>query len=230
MPKKISDLTEKNTLDAQDLFLVTDIEDGSMSVSGQTLADNLTDPNAVGNRISELVEKTSIESSDLFLIKTASDVKSISAQTLITDFSAPENVGTGQGIFAEKDGAALKFKSLKSEKQIQLTSDADSITIKNVTESSKPVSALEINWSAGFVFHKTVAVNSSFTFSNVEDGKVISLIINNNGASTITITLPSPIQAVSKTFTILAGKSTVCTFVSADSKIYSAATPNLSAV
>ena len=189
-----------------------------------------TNPIAVGSRLGELTPATNVANSDLFLAKTSTGVVSVSGQTLIEKATNPQNIGTGTGVFATKSGADINFKTLKSEKQIQLTSDADSITIKNVTESSNSVSALNIDWSAGFVFYKTVAVNSSFTFSNVEDGKVISLIINNNGASTITITLPSPIHAVSKTLTILAGKSTVCTFVSADSKIYSAATPNLSAV
>ena len=300
MSKKISDLTEKMLLEGQELFLISDPQGGSMSISGDVvlspayqytdqkvsdivnsapaildtlkeLADSLngdanfaatvaqqigdvddrvdqeildrtagdsstltaaTNPVAVGNRLSELTPLPVLDDSDLylFLAKTSTGVVSVSSQTIIEGVTNPQNIGTGAGIFASKSGADIAFKTLKSDKQIQLTSNSDSITIKNVTESSKSVSALNIDWSTGFVFYKTVAVNSSFTFSNVEDGKVISLIIANNGASTITITLPSPIQAVSKTFTILAGKSTVCTFVSADSKIYSAATPNLSAV
>ena len=300
MSKKISDLTEKMLLEGQELFLITDPQNGSMSISGdivlspayqytdqkvsdivnsapaildtlKELADSLngdanfaatvaqqignvddrvdqeildrtagdsstltaaTNPVAVGNRLNELTPLPVLDDSDLylFLAKTSTGVVSVSSQTIIEGVTNPQNIGTGAGIFASKSGADIAFKTLKSDKQIQLTSNADSITIKNVTESSKSVSALNIDWGTGFVFYKTVAVNSSFTFSNVEDGKVISLIIANNGASTITITLPSPIQAVSKTFTILAGKSTVCTFVSADSKIYSAATPNLSAV
>lgn len=298
MPKKISDLTEKMLLEGQELFLISDPQGGSMSISGdivlspayeytdqkvsdivnsapaildtlKELSDSLngdanfaatvaqqigdvdnrvdqeildrtagdsstltaaTNPVAVGSRLGELTPATNIANSDLFLAKTSTGVVSVSGQTLIEKATNPQNIGTGTGVFSTKSGADINFKTLKSEKQIQLTSDADSITIKNVTESSKSVSSLNIDWSTGFVFYKTVAVNSSFTFSNVEDGRVISLIVANNGASTITITLPSPIQAVSKTFTILAGKSTVCTFVSADSKIYSAATPNLSTV
>lgn len=298
MPKKISDLTEKMTLEGQELFLMADPQSGSMSMSGDTilspaydytdqkvseivnsapeilntlkeLADALngdadfaatvaqqigavddrvdqeildrvsgdsstltaaTNPVAVGSRLNELTPKTSIDNSDLYLVKTSTGVASMSGETLINSTTNPQNIGTGTGVFAQKTGANIHFKTLKSQAQIQITSDSDSITIKNTTESSKSVSALNVDWSTGFVFYKTVAVSSSFTFSNIEDGKVISLIITNNGASTITITLPSPIFAASKTFTILAGKTTVCTFVSANSNVYAATLPNIGSV
>lgn len=46
-----------------------------------------------------------------------------------TDTTAAANVGTGSGIFAQKSGTTLQFKSLKGGSNITLGSDGTSITI-----------------------------------------------------------------------------------------------------
>lgn len=86
--------------------------------------------------------------------------------------------------------------------------------------------ALDIDWSAGNIFKKSVNANSTFTFSNVQDGKVITLVVENAGASDRTLTWPTPIYwpngaAIT---TLTASKNNVYTFMRVDGKTYASAT------
>jgi hypothetical protein len=90
-------------------------------------------------------------------------------------------------------------------------------------EPSRSIAALDIDWTAGTIFHKSISGNSTFTFSNVTEGKVITVIIHNAGASTYTITLPAGIYKATTTapdLTLDAGKANIITFIRSDSKTY----------
>ena len=58
-----------------------------------------------------------------------------------TDTTAAANVGTGSGVFAQKSGTTLQFKSLKGGSNVTLTSDGTSITINgsgNLSSETSP--------------------------------------------------------------------------------------------
>jgi len=58
-----------------------------------------------------------------------------------TDTTAAANVGTGSGIFAQKSGTTLQFKSLVGGSNITLSSDGTSITINgsgNLSSETSP--------------------------------------------------------------------------------------------
>lgn len=174
------------------------------------------------------------------------------------------NIGGGTGIFKQKTGSDLEFKSLFAGSNITLTSStlgvtinsiADNtidvsyagspvgtfnslnfigsgvsvvdnfpnvdITISEVTPPSVSVSALNINWSLGNVFYKSISTGSTFTFSNVADGKTISLIVINTSGSSVNIVLPAGIKVRSGfSLAVPAGQANVYTFVVANSIIY----------
>lgn len=82
------------------------------------------------------------------------------------------------------------------------------------TTPSISVPLLNIDWSQGLVFFKTISANSTFTFSNVEDGKVITLSVKNTSASNVTITLPSGLWRDSSVdLTVEPSKKNVYTFI-----------------
>jgi hypothetical protein len=84
---------------------------------------------------------------------------------------------------------------------------------------SVPIPALAIDWSKGNVFYKDVAANSTFTFTNVNDGQTIIAIIKNTSGGTITLTLPAGlIKPAAFPLTIAAGKESLFTFVRYNSK------------
>ena len=92
---------------------------------------------------------------------------------------------------------------------------------------SVSISALDIDWTLGNVYYKDIAENSTFTFTNVTDGKTISVILTNTSAATISITLPATIYRVAGALTIAAGEGAVYTFMRANSKTYMASVSSI---
>lgn len=94
-------------------------------------------------------------------------------------------------------------------------------------QATHVISALDVDWSIAQTFSKTLAANSTFTFSNVTDGRTIVVAITNT-ASNYTVTWPTvkwvggtqPVQTVG-------AKVDVWTFVKIGSVIYGSAIQNV---
>lgn len=88
------------------------------------------------------------------------------------------------------------------------------------------ISALDINWSIAQTFKKTLAANSTFTFSNATDGRTIVVVLTNTG-SNWTVTWPTVKWAgnVAPTQTIGAKQDVYC-FVKVGSDIYGSVVAN----
>lgn len=66
----------------------------------------------------------------------------------IQDTTAAENLGSGQGIFAQKSGAILQFKSLIAGTNITLAADGNTITINgqgNLQTETAPTLGANLN-------------------------------------------------------------------------------------
>jgi hypothetical protein len=64
------------------------------------------------------------------------------------------------------------------------------VTAKTYVGTTVSISALDIDWSLGTQFYKTLAANSTFTFSNVSEGQTITVWLTNT-ASNFTSTWPT---------------------------------------
>lgn len=64
---------------------------------------------------------------------------------------------------------------------------------KGVGSSPITISALDINFSTGNVFIKTLSANSTFTFSNALDGQTIYVLLTNT-ASNYTVSFPASVK------------------------------------
>jgi hypothetical protein len=93
--------------------------------------------------------------------------------------------------------------------------------------SSTLISALNIDWSLADVFYKDISTSSTFTFSNIVDGKGISVILTNTSASSVTVLFPSGIFKESGIITIAANSAAVYSFIRANAKTYLASLSNL---
>lgn len=62
--------------------------------------------------------------------------------------------------------------------------------------SRQSVSSTSIDWSAGGLFTKTIAGNTTFTFSNLQLNKTITLVLSGN----FTVTLPAYCKKISGTY------------------------------
>ncbi len=88
------------------------------------------------------------------------------------------------------------------------------------------VAAFSIDWALGSVFKKSISADATFTFANVQDGKCISIAVENTDSSAHVITMPAGIywplgEAVTA---IAATASNVYTFIRIDGKTYAAVT------
>jgi hypothetical protein len=75
----------------------------------------------------------------------------------------------------------------------------DSVTYAKLGTEFKNIQALSgdaIDWSQATIFTKTISSPTTFTFSNVETGKVIDLIVTGSSA----ITLPTSVKEISGTY------------------------------
>ena len=75
----------------------------------------------------------------------------------------------------------------------------DSVTYAKLGTEFKSIQALSgdaIDWSQATIFTKTISSPTTFTFSNVETGKVIDLIVTGSSA----ITLPTSVKEISGTY------------------------------
>ncbi|MBK9496967.1 MAG: hypothetical protein IPO08_21150 [Xanthomonadales bacterium] len=75
------------------------------------------------------------------------------------------------------------------------TTDNSTSTLTNKTLTSPAytevaIAALDIDWSAGSTFTKTLSANSTFTFSNLANGKTITVALTNT-ASNYTVNWPT---------------------------------------
>ena len=89
------------------------------------------------------------------------------------------------------------------------------------------ISALDIDWSSADVFYKDVSANTTFTFSNVQDGKTIIVIVNNTAVGTVTVDFPTALKASGFSGDIDASNESVFTFVASNSKVYATSVANM---
>lgn len=96
----------------------------------------------------------------------------------------------------------------------------------NLTPATSALAALAIDWAVAGTFSKTLAANSTFTFSNAVDGETIIVALTNT-ASNFTVTWPSVswTGGTAPTQTIGA-KTDVYTFVKIGSTIYGSVVQN----
>lgn len=55
-----------------------------------------------------------------------------------------------------------------------------------LTRATQTISASAIDWATGNVFQKTISTNTTFTFSNTQDGQTIIVVITDSNSSTVT--------------------------------------------
>lgn len=118
----------------------------------------------------------------------------------------------------------LLFSALTISAETPLTNGRLEGTFK--VQPTVTISALDINWSVAMTFKKTLAANSTFTFSNVTDGRTIVVAITNTTGNFV-VTWPSVHWTgnVAPTQTVGA-KTDVYTFCKIGSDIFGSVVPN----
>ena len=83
------------------------------------------------------------------------------------------------------------------------------------------VTGTSIDWSLGTTFYKTISTNASFTFSNLQLGKSVSLFLKNSGGANITVAFPAGVyKNPNLDLVIEPGSANVYTFAYSNGDIY----------
>lgn len=98
-----------------------------------------------------------------------------------------KNFGTASGTVCQGNDSRLSNERTPSNGSVTYAKIASDLT------SRQAVSASDINWSAGGVYTKTLTAATTFTFSNLQLNKVITLVASGN----FTITLPAYCKRIS---------------------------------
>jgi len=94
------------------------------------------------------------------------------------------------------------------------------ITLRRVPSTNTTIlSSPAIDWDVNINFSLAISANTTFTFSNAEDGQTMVIKVINSSASALT--LAWPVEAVGASTSISANKTKVFTFIKLGSVIYS---------
>jgi hypothetical protein len=147
------------------------------------------------------------------------ELKSLSAGANITITEVGDSLQlTASGTIGVNDATTSTKGIVKLAGDLGGTAD-----LPKIIKPTSTLPALNVDWSLGYIYYKEISANSTFTFSNLEDGKTISLIIKNTGASTYNVVLPTAIKPSSIDLTIQAGKQNVYTFIATSTSVYATA-------
>ena len=130
----------------------------------------------------------------------ASDLAMISGKQL-TDYFTPSATETQRREFGN---AVLDLQSR--------------VGVLELIPSTQAIGALDVNWALANQFSKSISANSTFTFSNNQDGKIIVVRLINSSASALTLTWPASVLGAITTLT--ASKTGVYTFIQFGTNIY----------
>lgn len=148
----------------------------------------------------------------------------ISASTLIKVTDADTDPDNLEPKVAAGTGIALTVLNPAGNEQLEVSIDPttqSTIDTALQPEASVTIAASDINWALSVGFFKTIAGNTTFTFSNTFDCKTIVVAITNAGA--FTAAWPAAVQwrfGTQPTLTVGAGSTDVFTFVVINSIIY----------
>ena len=95
-----------------------------------------------------------------------------------------------------------------------------SISGGSVAPTDTPITTLDIDWSSGDTFYKSVTTNSTFTFSNLINGKSITIFIKNTSAGNIVLSFPLALKSGVLNLVVNPNKENAYTFVRSDNKLY----------
>lgn len=145
------------------------------------------------------------------------------------DGTTLNELGGGSGIpllskggLLSSDGSNNGELTVGTDGQILYADSAETAGLRwgSLDPVNAVIAALDIDWSSADVFHKDISANETYTFSNVQDGKTIIVIINNTSGGTVTASFPTALVDSNFSGDIATGKESVFTFVSSNSKVY----------
>jgi hypothetical protein len=142
-----------------------------------------------------------------------------------SDANKPVSTATQTALNLKQD-SLVSSTNIKTINGSSILGSGDLIITAEIS-SVVLIPALDIDWSSAGVLYKDISTNSTFTFSNVSEGKSISVILTNTSASSVVITFPTGIYKELGILSIAASSAAIFSFIRANSKTYLAALKDL---
>lgn len=89
------------------------------------------------------------------------------------------------------------------------------------------ISALDIDWNLAFSYYKSISTGSTFTFSNVQNGKTITVVLTNSSGTDVSVVFPTLKKTLDFNTTVKAGMSNVYTFIASSGNVYASYIPDM---
>jgi hypothetical protein len=86
--------------------------------------------------------------------------------------------------------------------------------------ASSAIAALDIDWSLSETFYKAITANTTFTFSNITDGKTITVVLTNATGTPWDITWPTTKQEAGGLDSVYATSTSIYTFTRCNGVTY----------
>lgn len=161
------------------------------------------------------------------MAKSTSSVDGYLAGVDFTTFNAKQAAISGNSCSANQFSNSINSSGTISCAQPAFTNISGTATPAQTSPASVAMAALNIDWSAGNLFSKTLAANSTFTFTNNADGHTVVVAVTNTGSNYTLAWTPTISWTGGVTPTQTVGAHTdVYTFVQIGSTVYGAVVQN----
>lgn len=217
-------------------------------VSGQLEAGKLTDAhidNAAAIAVTKLaavtasralvsdgsgkVSASSVTATELGYLSGVSSAIQTQLNALVTEDgvldgrldTAESDINAIEASVTALDSAAVKLTGAQSISGVK-TFNSGIKAEKAVSSTPVAVAALDVDFSAGSIFTKSLNADSTFTFSNMTDGQTVLLLVTETGGTARTLTFPTSVRfpSGSNTASQTASKSDLYSFTKIGSLVY----------
>jgi hypothetical protein len=190
--------------------------------SGVTTLDGLTDVFTPFPSNGEVLSYSGTQWTNISLTKNNVGLGNVDNTS---DANKPVSTAT-QTALNTKQNTLVSGTNIKTVNGSSIVGSGDlAVTVEAYSTAAIP--ALDIDWNSAGVLYKDISTNSTFTFSNVSEGKAISVILTNTSGSSAIITFPSGIYKELGTISIAASSAAIFSFIRANSKTYLASLKDL---
>jgi hypothetical protein len=228
--KVLNDFQFKSLKAGTSITISADANEVTISSSGGSSVSTTVDTfsgDGIETDFTLSVDPLNKENTEVYISGVYQNQATYSVTGTLLQFSEAPPTGTGNievKMLSLVAAGALPDATASVKGVLKLAGDlGGTANLPKIIKPTSTVSLLNVDWSLGYIYYKEISSDSTFTFSNLEDGKTISLIVKNIGASTYNIVLPTVIKPSSIDLTIQAGKQNVYTFIATSTSVYATA-------
>jgi hypothetical protein len=195
----------------------------TISSGGATNLDGLTDVAIVSPAVNQVLRYSGTSWSNASLSKSSVGLGNVDNTS---DANKPISTAT-QTALDTKQNTLVSTTNIKTINGISILGSGD-LAVNIPVDTVSEIIALDIDWNSAGVFYKDISSSTTFTFSNVGEGKAITVILTNTSTtSEATIGFPSGVYKEFGLLTLGPNTTAIFSFIRANSKTFLASLKDL---